>query len=333
MFENFRFCALSSTWNQGKDRFMPDSGAISHSVYELIQLAAETEGLTGIELIYPSHVNAENLAEVKQALQQAGIVAATVAATISNKQQYRAGSLIADDLAVRQQAIDTVKNGMDIAVALGAIETNVWLGRDGFDYPFQIDYDQAWKRLVEAFQEIGAHRPDMKVGIGYKIREPRTWLMVNTAAKTLLLAEESGLPNIGVLFDNGHTIWGYENMAEALSMAARRGRLYHVHFNDNTRYFDDDMAVGSVHFIELLEMLYWLDRVGYQGWISFDPHVNTEDGTRIVEECMLYTRGMMCVLEQIGKVEIEKAIASRQVTEIMRLVREQIFPGNKRSTP
>jgi sugar phosphate isomerase/epimerase len=328
MLDDARFCALSSTWNQGRDRFMPDAGITSYPAVELIRLAARVGGLSGIELIHPAHVREDNLDEIKAALAENGLAAATIAASISSKGQYRAGALIADDPAVRGEAIQTVKTAMDLAAALGAEETNVWLGREGFDYPFQIDYDQTWRRLVEALREIGAHRPEIKLGIGYKIREPRTWLLVNTAAKTILLAEETGLDNVGAVFDNGHTIWGYENMAETLSLAARRGRLFHVHFNDNTRYFDDDMLVGSVHLLETMEMLYWLDRVGYAGWISFDPHLNIEDNQRAVEECMRYTQGMISVLRRIGKDAIEDAIATRQVTEIMRLVREQIFPGS-----
>ena len=305
---------------------MPDAGIRSYPPVELIRMAGKIDGLSGIELIHPAHVREDNLDEIKSALAENGLVTATIAASISSKQQYRAGALIADDPAVRREAIDTVKMAMDLAAALGAEEANVWLGREGFDYPFQIDYDQSWGRLVEALREIGSHRPEMKLGIGYKIREPRTWLMVNTAAKTILLAEETGLDNVGAVFDNGHTIWGYENMAETLSLAARRKRLFHVHFNDNTRYFDDDMLVGSVHLLETLEMLYWLDRVGYTGWISFDPHLNIEDNQRAMKECMRYTRGMISVLRRIGREKIEDAIATRQVTEIMRLVREQIFP-------
>ena len=104
------------------------------------------------------------------------------------------------------------------------------LGRDGFDYAFQVDYDEAWKRLVEAFKQIGAYRPEIMVGIGYKIREPRNWLFLNSAAKTILLAEEVGLPNIGALFDSGHTIWGCENMAEVIALLNHSNRLVHVHF-------------------------------------------------------------------------------------------------------
>lgn len=41
---------------------------------------------------------------------------------------------------------------------------------------------------------------------------------------------------------------------------------------------------------------------------------------------MRYTRGMISVLRRIGAETIERATDTRQVTEIMRLVREQIFP-------
>jgi len=34
-------------------------------------------------------------------------------------------------------------------------------------------------------------------------------------------------------------------------------KLFYMHFND-TGAVDDDMTVGSVHTIEMLELLYWL---------------------------------------------------------------------------
>jgi len=214
---------------------------------------------------------------------------------------------------------------MDLSAELGTERINLWLGRDGFDYPFQIDYDQAWGRIVEAVKEIAAHRRDIKIGIEYKIKEPRKWLLASTASKAVLLAIESEQPNVGVLLDTGHAFWAYENLAEVVSLLARSGRLVHVHFNDNTRLWDDDMIVGSLHFLEIMEMLYWLDRVGYKGWLSFDPHPTLEDPSRGIEVGLQYVNGMLDVMERIGPQAIEAAIASRQVTDIMALVGEQLF--------
>ena len=49
-------------------------------------------------------------------------------------------------------------------------------------------------------------------------------------------------------------------MAEAIAIAGNAGRLFHMHFNDNYAFWDDDMIVGSIHSVPYLEMLYWLDR-------------------------------------------------------------------------
>ena len=325
MLDRTRFCVLSSTWNPHYDRFLPSDDRPRPTPVELIRLAAGVKGLSGIELIHPQQVRPDNLDAIGAALDEAGLVAASVAASISSQPGFRGGALTADDPATRRAAIDTIKTAMDIAADLGANQISTWLGRDGFDYPFQIDYDQAWGRLVEAYGEIGAYRPEVRVAIEYKIKEPRNWLLVSTAAKTLVLADEVGLPNIGALVDTGHALWAYENLAEVIALLARHHRLFHVHFNDNTRLWDDDMVIGSVHFLEVLEMLYWLDRAAYDGWLSFDPHAHLEDPTRCVEESLRYTQGMLAVMARIGPAAIEQAIATRQVTEIMALVGRELF--------
>ena len=85
------------------------------------------------------------------------------------------------------------------------------------------------------------------------------------------------------------------------------------------------MIVGSVHFLEILEMLYWLDRVGYDGWLSFDPHPTTEPASRAVEESIGLVKGMISILERIGVERIQSAISTHQVTEIMALLRAELF--------
>lgn len=99
----------------------------------------------------------------------------------------------------------------------------------------------------------------------------------------------------------------------------------HVHFNSNYRLSDDDLIVGTVNFLEVTENAYWLDRVGYEGWLSFDPHTVLENPFHAVEEGCKFVRGLIGTIEHIGKTEIEKAIATRQVTEMMALVNKELF--------
>ena len=53
---------------------------------------------------------------------------------------YRLGAFTHPDPKVRRQAIDLTKRGLDsLAVAGGRLMT-LWMGQDGFDYSFQVDY-------------------------------------------------------------------------------------------------------------------------------------------------------------------------------------------------
>jgi len=325
MLEKTRFSVLASTWSPHRDRFLPDTGEPQPSPVQLIEMAAQVDGLEGIELIHPAHIRPDNLSDIRSSLDDNGLALASIAASISGRPEYRSGSLTNEDPTIRRQAINTVKTAMDLAAELGSGRINLWLGRDGYDYAFQIDYDWAWERLVEGLTEIAAHRRDIRIGIEYKIKEPRRHLLASTAAKTLWLIDAVGASNLGVLLDTGHALFAYENLAESVALLSRAGRLVHVHFNDNTRLWDDDMIVGSVHFLEILEMLYWLDRVGYDGWLSFDPHPTTEPASRAVEESIGLVKGMISILERIGVERIQSAISTHQVTEIMALLRAELF--------
>ena len=289
-------------------------------------MAAGIRDLEGFELVHPFQVCPENVLEIKKILGDTGLAPVSVAASISSKPQFRMGSLTADLPEIRREAIESVKSAMDCAVELGTDLVTVWLGRDGFDNPFQVDYEESWHRLSGAFKEICTYRPEIRIGIEYKIKEPRRWLFTSTASRVLLLAHEIQAPNLGALLDIGHALLAYENLGEVVYLLARENRLFDVHLNDNTRIWDDDMAMGSIHLLEHLELLYWLERVEYEGWLTFDVHSILENPTRLVEESLHFTRGMTQVMAEIGRPAIEEAIRTRQVTEIMALVGKVIFP-------
>jgi hypothetical protein len=83
----------------------------------------------------------------------------------------------------------------------------------------------------------------------------------------------SGAPKAGVTIDTGHSFFACEDVAEAAVMLSMYGdKLFHLHFNDNDRYWDDDMIVGLVHFVEYVELLFWLREMSYAGWYSMDKY-------------------------------------------------------------
>jgi xylose isomerase len=132
---------------------------------------------------------------------------------------------------------------------------------------------------------------------------------------------------VGALLDIGHSLPGGENPAEAVALlnSRKKTRLDYIHLNDNWRMWDDDMMFGSVHIIEGLEFLYWLERTGYDGWYTLDIFPYREDGVRAARESIGWVETMLELLEKIGYSRIEEVIRGGDATEASRMIRESIL--------
>ena len=121
-------------------------------------------------------------------------------------------------------------------------------------------YAAAWKNLVSAAAEAAAYLPEIPLHLEYKFSETRVRCTMDTAAKTLLLCREVDNPALGVTLDFGHSMYGNENPAEALTMLAESPYPYYIHINDNDGRWDWDYFCGTKHFLEYVEFLYYLKR-------------------------------------------------------------------------
>ena len=138
-------------------------------------------------------------------------------------QIYGRGAFTAKDAAVRARAIADTKEMMDIAAELGCDLINVWNGQDGYDYPFQADYIQERDWLVDGLRQCAQHRGDVRLSLEYKPKEPRNRSYLGNVAGTLLIAQEIGLPNVGVTIDVGHALAAYEDVGESIAILAAPG--------------------------------------------------------------------------------------------------------------
>ena len=80
-----------------------------------------------------------------------------------------------------------------------------------------------------------ATTPNTTFAIEYKLKEPRTRLLWSTATATLVNIEDTGVDNLGVVIDFGHSLFAKENPAEALHLLHARGRLVDIELDDNYR--------------------------------------------------------------------------------------------------
>jgi sugar phosphate isomerase/epimerase len=321
-----RFSANINTFNAGADRYVLSGYGDRYPTDELIQMATKVEGLTGVELVGTWHVNDHNVEQIRHQVADAGLVVTCVTPDIWASPQWGRGSFTSNDPKIRRAAIQEVKKSMEWARQLDCEVIDLWFGQDGYDYPFQGNFITAWDRIIEGVIECAEHIPEVKIVLEYKPKEPRTHCYIATVGKTLLLIEKVNRPNVGAMIDVGHALMGYETTAESAALLQYFGnKLFYMHFNDNWRLWDDDMTVGSVHTIETLELLYWLDRMNYTGWYALDIFPYRENGMRAAQESIRWIQGLQALLDKIGRERFDNVIAASDSMEASALLREALL--------
>jgi xylose isomerase len=191
--------------------------------------------------------------------------------------------MTAPDAKIRKAAIEMAQRAMDIAAKLEVKYVCLWLGMDGFNYAFQTDYSTLWTYEIEGIHSVASHIPSIRVSLEYKLRCPRMFYVLKGLGETLLAIKEIGLPNIGVTLDVSHTLMNRENVAYSAVLADQLAVLDNIHINDGYGYEDDALIPGSVHVLGFLELLYWLKRIAYSGYMTFDIHPHPEDPVKACE--------------------------------------------------
>jgi xylose isomerase len=318
-----KFSANINTFNACADRYVLGGYGERLTSEQLMEAASKVEGLSGVELVGQWHVNDDNLDELQRQIVRAGFDVTCVTPEIWASAQWGKGSFSSTNPTVRKSAKKTVKNSMAWARALQCDVVDVWFGQDGYDYPFQADYPRQWDWIIEGLQECADYMPEINLVIEYKPKEPRTHCTISTVGKTLMLIDKVDRPNVGAMVDLGHATMGYEYTPESIALLHHFGnKLFYMHFNDNWHLWDDDMTFGSVHTIESLELIYWLDRIGYSGWYALDIFPYREDGIQAASESIRWIKGLHKMLDRLGRDRIAQIISWGDAMEASKMLRE-----------
>lgn len=237
---------------------------------QMIAAAAEVGGLTAADLNYPDHFDGTTPARLIHHLDRAGMALNGLAMRYYTEPGFRLGAFTHPDPATRRAAIDLTKRGCDACLAMGGQVMTLWLGQDGFDYSFQVDYARAWDATLEGLAEVADHAPGLDISIEYKPNEPRAFALMPDMGATLLALKGLGRPNTGVTLDFAHVLYAGEMPAQAAQLAARHSRILGVHLNDGYGKRDDGLMAGTVHPVQTVELFVELIRTGYDGVIYFD---------------------------------------------------------------
>jgi xylose isomerase len=250
---------LNSFRERGSD------GAISD---DLLARVAGVPGISAVELNFPQHVRHDG-AELFVRLADLGLAVTALNLRFDDR-QFQTGAFTNPGVEIRQAAIRLCQDAVETAARNGVPHVILWLGPDGYDYPFQVDFAQLWAWEIEGLHRVAMHDVRTRVSIEYKPNDPRRVSLIRTMADSLLAVHDAGSPNLGVTLDVCHALMTGEQPAAAAALALRKEKLFGVHLNDGYGPADDGLTVGTIHPWQTLELLWELRRGGFEGTIYFD---------------------------------------------------------------
>lgn len=291
--------------------------------HDYVKRQAMIQGLGCVDFNYPQHFHTWSVQEAKEALDEAGLKAGAVCLRYPSK--FARGAMNHPDEAFRREAIELTKEAAVVAKELGCDEVVVWSAYDGYDYPFQVDYDEKWSQLVRAFRECCDAHPEVKFSLEYKPTDENTrFFTVPSTGAALLLVKEIDRPNMGLTLDVGHMLMSGENPAQSISMVGKR--LFGIQLNDGyTRLAaEDGMMFGSIHPSMALEIIYQLRRIGFSGHFYFDTFPQRTDPVLEAEYNIARVKAFWRAVEMMDESKANQAMKEHDAISALNLVNEAL---------
>ena len=315
-----RFAARLNAFKIGSEAYWPGKNSIK--IADILARAA-TAGVNAADLNYPDHFVDESPADLLRALKDNDIMLNGMAMRYYTEPGYKLGAFTHPNSTVRRAALEETKRGLDVLAEMGGNLMTLWMGQDGFDYSFQMDYKRAWGDTIDAMVQVADHNPAIDIALEYKPNEPRSFALMPDAATTLLAIKEIGRDNTGVTLDFAHVLYADEMPAFAAALVARHSRILGVHLNDGYGKWDNGLMVGAVHPIQTIELLVELERSSYEGAIYFDTFPD-HSGLDPVDEAQTNIEVLQRLRAIAGKLihngELQLAIARQDAPMAMRIV-------------
>lgn len=288
------------------------------SVTKIIRDISDMGLFTHVDLNYPEHFDEEGISSIKEALASSNLKINGLAMRF--RDNFINGEFGNRNNTVSREAISMTKEAIDVCEYLGGQLLTIWLGYDGFDYPFQVNYTNLWNTIVSAFREIADYNKKIKISIEYKPYQPRSFSMLSSIGTTILAINEINRENLGITLDYCHMLMKGENPAFSLALAAEKSNLFGIHLNDGYGLNDDGLMIGSVSLFQTLEFVYYLKKINYTGIIYFDTFPVREDAWKECEKNIQVLQKLFDIVDALGMDYIENIINKNDAIAVQDLL-------------
>jgi xylose isomerase len=226
----------------------------------------------------------EQIAAIKEVMSEAQLPMHMITCSLHGHPLFAAGGFTNRDPAIRLLAMKKALRCAWIGDQLGASTITYWVARDGFESPCTVNQSlksgpyvwlkQALDRVTVGCKEFA---PSIKRGtIEPKVNEPRGQMYLPLVGSAIAFIDRLDDPNFWGVNPEvpQHSAMGNQSPFLEVMQAAQVGKLTFLHIGGQIPgQFDDDFPVlvgpGKE---ELVNIFYYLAKVGWDGVVEYDCH-------------------------------------------------------------
>ncbi|MFC2145394.1 sugar phosphate isomerase/epimerase family protein [Actinomycetota bacterium] len=322
-----RLMADAVVFDTYAERYVPSGYHGPFGLKESFEAMSNIEGLHGMGITWPTDPLPSDPGKLVKMFDDYGLKPGDCTVINYDDKKWRQGALVTTEKNIRKDNIRLCKEAIDFAAEIPGTKVMVWPAHDGYDYPFQTDYSTAWKNMVDSFQNICSHNPNVTICIEYKVKDPRQRFYVGNIGKMMALFNDVSMDNLKGVIDTGHALQCQEGLGEDVVFLTEHNKLGIVHVNDNYRDADPDLIFGTVAFWDNLEFFYYLLQTDYEGTIEIDYQNPREDRVKslklAVGNIYMYKDFAEKLLKH--KKEINENTLNYHFVDNMELIKKVIF--------
>ncbi|MCS6852943.1 MAG: TIM barrel protein [Gemmataceae bacterium] len=211
-------------------------------------------------------------AKVKKVLDGEGLFCEIIAPRLWEHPKTIDGAFTSNNAAERRYALERSKRCIDIGNILGCRNVVLWLAREGTYIREAKDPITSIGRIVEAINALLEYDANIRILGEMKPNEPMDQSYLPTPGHFLGIAYRTSQPDrVGTLIESAHSILAGLDPSDDMAYALWHKKLWSVHLNDqNGLKYDQDKTFGSVDLRRAFNIVWVLERGGYEGCIGLD---------------------------------------------------------------
>jgi len=273
---------------------------------------------------------------MKRKLDNAGIVAEFVAPRLWETPRGIDGGYTSNSAADRRYAIDRSKKAIDIARLVGTRDIVLWLAREGTYVREAKNAIEAYRKQVDAIDQMLEYDPTCRILIEPKPNEPMDHAYVPTMGHAVAIAYMTIDPSrVGANMESAHSILAGLDPSDEMAFALSVGKLWSVHLNDqNGPKFDQDRAFGMVNLRRAFNQVRVLELGGYGrdgNMVGLDVKAVRSQKREVSTKHLTHSREMFFwLLDKVRTLDAKaeaQLIAARDYEGLDRLIMRHLMTG------